>query len=233
MSRCWGSSGSPTRPRAACAPGAVAGPTGPLVEPRAGARRDVRVGDRGLAVLAPATTPVAAARRKAVAGGAAHAEPGGMRQPAPPIERPGEGDRPVRAPQVDKLVGRPHQEAPEAHAENAHQERDEYDRDHDLRTEVELVPVAIGVTRRSCAAPTRSARARWGHARAWRSADPAAYRGGRTWWSSWSPAHGSPMAATRSPTLRMVQRSGARSGSSSSSQRIGADTGAPGRGRTA
>ena len=51
--------------------------------------------------------------------------------------------------------------------------------------------------------------------------------------SVWAPAKRSPRSVTRSTMVRIVQRSGRRSGSSSSSQVIGAETGAPGAGRTA
>ena len=44
-----------------------AGAAGPLVEPRTGSRRGVRVRDGGLAFLALAAAPVAAARSETVA----------------------------------------------------------------------------------------------------------------------------------------------------------------------
>ena len=55
---------------------------------------------------------------------------------------------------------------------------------------------------------------------------------GSTWASVWAGANRSPTCSTRSSMSRTVQRFGRRSGSSSSSQVIGADTGAPAAGRT-
>src|SRR5207245_862311 len=56
---------------------------------------------------------------------------------------------------------------------------------------------------------------------------------GSSWASVWAGAKRSPRSATRSTIVRIVQAFGRRPGSSSSSQLIGADTGAPAAGRTA
>lgn len=55
---------------------------------------------------------------------------------------------------------------------------------------------------------------------------------GRTCASVWAAANRSPTFPTRSTIVRTVHRSGRNAGSSSSSQVIGADTGAPAAGRT-
>src|SRR4029079_4395575 len=55
---------------------------------------------------------------------------------------------------------------------------------------------------------------------------------GSSWASVWAAANRPPCLATRSTMVRMVQRSGRRSLSSSSSQVIGAETGAPAAGPT-
>jgi hypothetical protein len=66
----------------------------------------------------------------------------------------------------------------------------------------------------------------------WRRATATGQRAGNAWSIPTSGASGSPSASSRSSTVRMVHRSGAKSGSSTSSHVMGTDTGAPARGRT-
>src|SRR5204862_8269877 len=58
------------------------------------------------------------------------------------------------------------------------------------------------------------------------------HTGGSTWRSVWAAANRSPTSSTRARMVRIDQRSGRRATSASSSHVIGADTGAPGAGRT-
>ena len=89
----------------------------------------------------------------------------------------------------------------------------------DRRTAPRLLPRPVQARRPPRLALTRAARA------------PAAlsYSFGSSWASVWAPANRSPSSATRSTTLRIVNEFGRSDGSSSSSQPIGAETGAPGR----
>ena len=60
---------------------------------------------------------------------------------------------------------------------------------------------------------------------------PGQVRSGSSWAAPRSARKGSPLRASRSRTVRIVHRSGRSIGSSSSSQAIGTDTGAPSAGR--